>query len=177
MGAVIVLALACVAIAVGVGVVRSAGAHTVPAPTSVAVEIAAAEVYVHVSGAVNSPGLYVLRADARVVDAVAAAGGLADGADLNAVNLARAVADGEQVVVPREGEQSTVSGVDAQGRVNINTADAATLDTLPGVGPAIAARILAWREEHGSFGSVDDLQAVSGIGPSLIEQLRDLATV
>ena len=212
-GAVIVLALGGLAVAVVVGVVRGSVATQSLTPAPVTVASASASLYVHVSGAVHAPGLYVLHPDARVVDAVAAAGGLADDADaadvralhraLHAafgkqlalpplalalfaddadaagVNLARPVSDGEQLVVPRVGEAAPVgpAGVAADGRVNLNTADQAALDTLPGVGPAIAGRIIEWRDANGRFASVDDLLSVSGIGPKMLESLRDLVTV
>lgn len=146
------------------------------------------EIYVHVSGAVRSPGLYLLAADARVVDVVSAAGGLADDAAAEGVNLARALADGEQVVVPTAEElaQGEVPGPATDGGgaaagagsvVDVNTADEATLETLPGIGPALAGRIVEWREENGAFGSVDDLLAVSGIGEKVLANLRDQVRV
>ncbi len=178
-GAVVILALGALAIAVIVGIVRGAGSAQSLAPAPVTVATASTSLYVHVSGAVNAPGLYVLHADARVVDAVAAAGGLAEDAEAAGVNLARPVTDGEQVIVPRVGEAPAAgpAGVTADGRVNLNTADEGALDTLPGVGPAIAGRIIEWREANGRFASVDDLLSVSGIGPKMLESLRDLVTV
>ena len=153
-----------------VGIVRSAGSAQTVAPAPVTVATASVSLYVHVSGAVNAPGLYVLHPDARVVDAVTAAGGFAEDAEASGVNLARPVSDGEQLIVPRV-------GVSSDGRVNLNTADEAALDTLPGVGPAIAGRIIEWREANGRFASVDDLLSVSGIGPKMLESIRDLVTV
>ena len=100
-GAVVILALGGLAIAVIVGIVRGAGSAQSLAPAPVTVATASTSLYVHVSGAVNAPGLYVLHADARVVDAVAAAGGLAEDAEAAGVNLARPVSDGEQVIVPQ----------------------------------------------------------------------------
>ncbi len=135
-------------------------------------------IYVHILGAVVRPGLYELRDGDRVVDAVAAAGGLADGADQAQVNLARFLSDGEQISVPLVGE--TPPGAAAgtsNGKVNINTADATTLETLPRVGPAMAARIIAWREANGRFTSVDDLRSVSGIGDRTFDALKDLITI
>lgn len=178
-GAVVVLALAALAIAVIVGIVRGAGSAQSVTPVPVTVATASASLYVHVSGAVRVPGLYVLHPDARVVDAVAAAGGFADDAEVAGVNLARPVSDGEQLVVPRVGEAPPTgpAGVASDGRVNLNTADEAALDTLPGVGPAIAGRIIEWRESNGRFASVEDLLSVSGIGPKMLESIRDLVTV
>jgi competence protein ComEA len=148
---------------------------------------------VHITGAVRHPGVYELESGSRVADAVDAAGGLLADAVQDAVNLARPVNDGEQIVVPDEdavesgaapvGSTSgpagtaSVSGGTAAGPVNINTADVAQLDTLPGVGPSTAEKILSDREANGPFQSVDDLGRVSGIGPKRLEQLRDLVTV
>lgn len=145
-------------------------------------------VVLHVLGAVADPGIVELPLGSRVVDAIAAAGGPTDDADLAAVNLARVVADGEQLRLPGVGEVppagagsggagSGSSAVATNGRININTADAAGLEQLPGVGPAIAARIIAWREQNGPFRSVDELTAVSGIGQKTLDGLRDQATV
>lgn len=135
-------------------------------------------VIVHVSGAVRTPGLAHLVDGDRVADAVAAAGGPLPGADLSAVNLARPVVDGEQVHVPVVGEQpasgSAGGAVLGDGRVDVNRATAAELETLPGVGPVLAQRIVAHREEHGPFASPDDLRDVSGIGERTLETLADL---
>lgn len=144
-------------------------------------------VVLHVVGAVVDPGIVELPLGSRVVDAIAAAGGPTDAADLAGVNLARTLVDGEQLRVPQVGELPPAgsggaggagsTGVGADGRVNINTADVAALETLPGVGPAIASRIVAWREENGPFRSVDELGAVSGIGEKTLDGMRDQATV
>ena len=155
---------------------------------------------IHVVGAVRSPGVVTVAPGARVEDAVKAAGGL-KGADASGINLARPLADGEQVIVPRPGETPPVpsppaapaggqpasggagntsgtSGASAASAlVNLNTADAAALDTLPGVGPVLAQRILDWRTEHGRFSSVDELGEVSGIGDKALERLRSKVTV
>jgi len=147
-----------------------------------------AELFVHVSGAVEDPGLYALTEGARVMDAVAAAGGLAADGAAEGVNLARPVTDGEQIVVPTE-EQVEDGGTagaagggytgtgGAGGVVNLNSADAAQLETLPGIGPALAGRIVAWRDENGGFSSVDDLLAVSGISEKVLAGLRDAVAV
>jgi competence protein ComEA len=181
--------LLALTVTVAVGIVRGASAPvesvTVGAESTTAP--VAASVFVHVSGAVAAPGLYVLDEGARVVDAVAAAGGFADGADEQAVNLARPISDGEQLHVPAAGEVPA-SGTDAaaapgaagaagDGRVNLNTADIAQLDTLPRIGPAMAQRIIEWRDANGRFTSVEDLLAVPGIGDKMLETLRDLVTV
>ncbi len=177
-----VLVLVVLAATVGIGILRSALA---PVDTvSLDEPVAAAsrppeDVYVHVSGAVEAPGLYVVAEGSRVADAIAAAGGFTDAADENALNLARLVSDGEQIVALAEGEAppATETGISGDGRVNLNTADVTELDTLPRVGPAIAQRIIDWRETNGRLTSVDDLLAVPGIGDKMLESLRDLVTV
>lgn len=134
---------------------------------------APAEVVVHVVGQVRRPGVVRLPSGSRVTDALDAAGGATADADLAAVNLARLLADGEQVVVPgpHAGEESGTDELD------LNSADAAALDALPGIGPVLAARIVAWRTEHGRFSSVDELAEVSGIGPALLDGVRGLVRV
>jgi len=149
----------------------------------------AARLVLHVHGAVIEPGLVELPAGARVVDAIAAARGPTDDAELGAVNLARLVADGEQLYVPRVGEVpppgagGVAGGVAGAGPgaagtlVNLNTADAIALESLPGIGPALASRIIAWREQNGGFRAVDELLAVSGIGEKTLAGFRDQVTV
>lgn len=132
-------------------------------------------ILVHVLGAVEDPGLYELAAGARVVDALAAAGGFSAEADRAGINLARVLVDAEQVVVPAVGAAGAPAVDD--GLVNLNTADATELETLPRVGPALADRIIAWREANGGFRSVEDLLAVTGIGEKTFEGLRALVTV
>jgi competence protein ComEA len=134
-----------------------------------------APIFVHVLGQVARPGLYELREGDRVVDAIAAAGGTTDAADPAGINLARLLSDGEQLAVPAVGEAvASTPGTAADGRVDLNTADVATLDTLPRIGPAMAQRIVDWREANGPITSVDDLLAVSGIGSKTVEALRPL---
>ena len=142
--------------------------------------IASAPLVVHVLGAVVVPGLYELPVGSRVVDAIAVAGGFAADADRGGVSLARLLVDAEQVQVPVIGAPDAASGGGAAtvgGLVNLNTADSATLQTLPRVGPAFADRIIAWREANGGFRSVDDLLSVSGIGDKTFEGLAALVTV
>lgn len=138
-------------------------------------------VVVDVVGAVRRPGLYRLAQGSRIADAVARAGGATRRADLAQVNLAAPLADGEQVVVPRRGGvpgAASSGGAAAPGApaapVQLSTATVEQLDTLPGVGPVTAQKILDYREKHGAFSSVDALDAVPGIGPKRLEQLRDL---
>jgi competence protein ComEA len=138
-------------------------------------------VVVDVVGAVRRPGLYRLAQGSRIADAVARAGGATRKADLAQVNLAAPLADGEQVVVPRRGGvpgAASSGGAAAPGApaapVQLSTATLEQLDTLPGVGPVTAQKILDYREKHGAFSSVDALDAVPGIGPKRLEQLREL---
>lgn len=179
-GAAVAAVVIALAATVGFGVLRTAGQSGAEPIGAASASVRAAPVYVHVSGAVTEPGLYVLHADARVVDAVAAAGGLTPDAVVDAVNLARAVSDGEQLVVPStEGATpgSSVAAAPVDDRIDLNAASAADLEKLPRIGPALAERILTWRDENGRFTNVDDLSMVSGIGPKLLETLRPLVRV
>ncbi len=145
------------------------------------------EVVVAVAGKVRRPGLVRLPAGARVADALHAAGGARAGADPALLNLARKVVDGELILVgvtpppgaPAAGPAAGPAGAASApgGPVNLNTATLADLDTLPGVGPVLAQRILDHREQHGGFAAVGDLRKVDGIGSSRYEQLKDLVTV
>jgi competence protein ComEA len=150
----------------------------VPAPIVPSTSAAAQAVVVNVVGAVRRPGLYRLSDGARVADAVARAGGATRKAQLELVNLAARVSDGEQIVVPRRGAVAasggTGPGAVPAGPVHLNSATLEQLDALPGIGPVTAQKILDFREEHGAFGSVDELDAIPGIGPARLEQLRDL---
>ena len=157
-------------------------------------DAAAALVIVHVVGQVAKPGVYRLRAGVRVGDAVTAAGGATRAADLAAVNLARVLVDGEQIVVPKPGEvvaapggagsggagaagSSGSAGSAGGGKVALNSADLTALETLPGVGPVLAQRILDWRTEHGRFTTIDELGEVSGIGEKVLAQLTPKVTL
>lgn len=172
------MALVVLSGAVGLGLLRghAAPAESIPLSTDSPTVESSGELYVHVLGAVESPGLYALAPDARLVDAVGAAGGTRDDADLAAVNLARVLTDGEQIVVPVLGSAEVTPGGAApadDGLIDLNTADQAALETLPRIGPALAQRILDWREENGRFRSVDDLLGVPGIGEKLLAGIRD----
>ena len=142
--------------------------------------------YVHVLGEVAAPGLYIVEPEARLVDALAAAGGTLESADLQAVDPARPLTGGEQRVGPKDGAEPAPGspgapggggGAGADGTVNLNTADQAALETLPRIGPALAQRIIDWRDENGRFRSVDDLLAVPGIGEKLLAGVREKVTV
>ncbi|MFC9918893.1 helix-hairpin-helix domain-containing protein [Agromyces binzhouensis] len=162
-----------------------AGARADGDPPATGATGAMPTILVHVLGAVAEPGIVELRAGARVVDAIGAAGGLVGDADPGGVNLARVLVDGEQFVVPREGEVpppaagsadgSTLAG--SGGRVSINGADAAALDTLPRIGPALAQRIIDWRESNGPFTDVSQLMEVAGIGDAVYSGLVDLVSL
>jgi competence protein ComEA len=151
-----------------------------PAPRPAA---AAALVVVDVEGAVRRPGLVRLRSGARVAEAVSRAGGFARRADRAGVNLAAPLADGQQVVVPRAGAPpgggasaaGSGSGGPAPGApISLSTATAEQLDTLPGIGPVTAQKIVAFREKHGPFHSVEGLDAIPGIGPARLAELQGL---
>jgi competence protein ComEA len=142
-----------------------------------------AHVVVDVVGAVRRPGLYRLGQGSRIADAVARAGGATAKADLAQVNLAAPVADGEQVVVPKRGLAAATpaagggsagAGATPTAPVQLSTATLEQLDSLPGIGPVTAQKILDYRTKHGAFSSVDELDAVPGIGPARLDQLRDL---
>jgi competence protein ComEA len=146
-----------------------------------------AELAVHVAGAVNSPGLYHVPEGSRVADALDKAGGPRTDALLDNLNLAAKIKDGEKVLVPRQGETTpvaqAVSGdspdvtTSSNTGININIAGLDELDKLPGVGPALARRIIEYRQKNGQFSSVDELDNVEGIGPSKLESLKDLVTI
>jgi len=140
---------------------------------------------VHVVGAVRRPGVYTLREGSRVADAVRRAGGVAQGADTVAVNLAAKLIDGQQVALPRlastgahvprptvAGQPTAAAPVPAAAPVSLGSATLEQLDTLDGVGPATAKKILAWRDTHGGVSSVDELGEIPGIGPKKLESLR-----
>jgi competence protein ComEA len=135
-------------------------------------------VVVDVVGAVRRPGLYRLPQHARIADALTRAGGSTAKADLAQVNLAAPLADGEQIVIPLRGAAAPTGSATAASSstapVQLSTATLEQLDSLPGVGPMTAQKILDYRQEHGAFHSVDELDAVPGIGPKRLDQLRDL---
>lgn len=150
-------------------------------------ETTGAQAIVHVAGEVYEPGIVELADDARVIDAIEAAGGPTDQAQLEALNLAAVVNDGEYVLVPDrdaaanpdESSQVNPAGPASPedgGTVNVNTADASALETLPGIGPATAADIIAHRDQHGPFADLASLEEVSGIGPATRERLDGLVS-
>jgi competence protein ComEA len=171
----------------------SASGSTVPGSSAAPSSLPPVTVTVHVAGQVNGPGVYAVPAAARVTDAIVAAGGPSAEADVEQLNLAARVADGERIYVPRKGETlpaaspsgptSASGGAKAggtgaaNGPVDLNTATAEQLDALPGVGPATSAAILTYRSSHGRFRSVTELLEVPGIGPAKLEALRPLVKV
>lgn len=186
---------------VAVGVVPDAAAGAIPGPTPAAgegpapkPEPAAALIWVHVCGAVSSPGVYSLPPGSRAWDAVRAAGGLRAGAAADGVNLAAALSDGQQLRIPTKAELETAAaawtGGSAAGAggaaglppsraapLDLNLAGEEALQRLPGIGPVLAARIVAYRQAQGRFATVDDLLSVSGIGPRKLDEFRHLVTV
>lgn len=179
LGATAVRALAVVAVVVaaGAGFVawRSRPVVDPVAPPSVAQPSPTPDVIVvAVMGRVERPGLVEVPAGARVADAIAAAGGVLPDTDLSTLNLARKLVDGELITV---GLPEATGGAATGGRVNLNTATAAELEELPGVGPVLAQRIIAYREKNGGFRSVEELKEVPGIGEATFAELEPRVTV
>ena len=178
----IVLVVTTVALLAGgvVLIVRSSGGGgmEIVLPTPEAQPAApAAEIKVYVTGAVASPGVYAVEAGSRLEQVVAAAGGLTGDADPEAVNLAVRVEDEQHWHVPRAGESArppTSGAPTASSKIDLNSATARELETLPGIGAVRAQSIIDYRQANGPFSSVDDLIAVSGIGPATVESVRDL---
>ncbi len=160
---------------------------TAASPRGTPIELAPpptpAPLIVHISGAVKKPGVYSLPRESRVQDAVALAGGLLEQADAEIINLAARLSDGDKIHIPAQGEDltrfmaanpalnSAESGTSAP--INLNTATLNQLDALPGIGPAKAADILAYRQQNGPFQSIEDLLKVPGIGATILEGIRD----
>ena len=128
---------------------------------------------VYVSGAVNRPGVVQMNSDARAIDAVKACGGLLPSADADKVNMAQVLKDGAQIIVPEKTAVPAGTLLQAEGRISINTADEKALDSLPGIGPAMARRILDYRQTNGSFQSIEELKKVKGKGELVDYTYRD----
>lgn len=170
----IVVVLALV-VAIGAGAwygSRDAIPAVVDATAGVSYPTVPETIVVHVSGAVHRPGLVSVPSSARIADVIEAAGGAGSGADLGGLNLAAPVRDGEQVVVPRQGEATPIGGDTSRG-INLNRSTAAELEELPGVGPVLAGRIVDFREANGPFTAIEDLLDVGGIGEAKLDGMRD----
>lgn len=141
-------------------------------PVPVVEEVLPDKAFIYVTGAVHRPGLYALAGEQTVGEAVETAGGMAAYADTAAVNLAERAADGMHVHIPYDWNGVPPAPID-EGKVSLNQADAEKLMTLPGIGPAMADNIIAYRREHGAFTSIDELQKVKGIGPAKFQKLKD----
>jgi competence protein ComEA len=180
---ILVTLLTAIVIGIGVLIARQWGEEgfieiVLPSPT------AQPDLVVYISGEVLRPGLYTLPPGARIADLVEMAGGLSPEADGARINLAARVQDGQQIDVPLLGEAAAaptavppVPGSAVLSRINVNLATAQELEQLPGIGPARAQAIIAYREQHGPFASVEELLKVDGIGPTTLERIRDLVTV
>jgi competence protein ComEA len=171
------IAALAVTLSLGAWIWTSAGAEEPPLPTvpTIASASVVTPVVVHVAGAVRHPGVYRLPAGSRVVDAIEAAGGATALAVLSGVNLAAEVIDAAQVVVPTLGHHP--SALPDDGLVAVNQASASDLESLPGVGPVLAGRIVSHRDENGPFETPEDLLDVSGIGEAILARLRPLIRV
>ena len=155
-----------------------------PAPAPVPANKSIPDLKVQVSGEVMFPGVYTMNADDRVIDAIAAAGGGGPNADLSGLNLSKRVQDEARYHVPAIGEATSVAPVgvakaakDSSGLIDLNTASAHELETLPGIGRSLAGAIVAYREDNGLFSSVDDVDNVPGIGPKTLDAIRPMVTV
>ncbi|MDD6310625.1 MAG: helix-hairpin-helix domain-containing protein [Firmicutes bacterium] len=142
----------------------------------------AGEIYVDIGGAVNNPMLARLPAGSRVENAIEAAGGITDNADMTSINRAEFVEDGQKIFIPElmtddEGNVVSTSAEEFSGKVNINSADSSQLETLTGVGPSTAQKIIDYRNQNGRFSKIEDLKNVSGIGDKTFEKLKDDITI
>jgi competence protein ComEA len=167
--------IAAIVLSLSVLIVLRGNTQITAAPEIIPITIAEPEIFVDVTGAVNSPGVYTLTGRSRVIDAIKAAGDSAPGADLSTINLARMLNDGEQIYVDSTVVNSSgqrVSKKVSSGPININRATLRQLDALDGIGPVIAGRIIEYRKKNGSFLTIDDLQKVSGIGAAKFAQIK-----
>ena len=192
-GGIVLALLAALALLVAAVLLLTRGDDTAPvvimAPEATAAPARAeTDIRVQVSGAVMAPGVYAMTESDRVMDAISAAGGVHPDAELSGINLARRVQDEAHYRVPFTGESDpapTTTGeeIPLQGSaspaplVDLNSATSRELETLPGIGPAMAGRIIAHREANGPFASIDDVENVPGIGPKTLESIRAMVTV
>ena len=169
------LAMSAVVVVLSIFIVIRGNTDEITPPPVVVEQVQAPQIFVDVTGAVNTPGVYTLTASSRVIDAIKAAGGSAPEADLSTINLARVLADGEQIYVDAAVTNSKgvrVSTIKRSGPININRATVGDFDSLDGIGPVIANRIVSYRKTHGPFITVEDLQKVSGIGAAKFAQIK-----
>ena len=169
------LAMSAIVVVISVLIVIRGNTDEITPPPVIVEQVQAPQIFVDVTGAVNTPGVYTLTASSRVIDAIKAAGGSAPGADLSTINLARVLADGEQIYVDAAVTNSKgvrVSSPKRSGPININRATVSDFDSLDGIGPVIASRIVDYRKTHGPFITVEDLQKVSGIGAAKFAQIK-----
>jgi competence protein ComEA len=173
------LSISALVITLSIFLVMRGATEEIPlAPEGLAVTEAVAQVTVDVAGAVKTPGVYTLPANSRVMDAIKAAGDKLKGADLSDINLARVVKDGEQIYIYPPGKAGSVARISPQraksaGPIALNRANAKELESLDGIGPVLAARIVAYRNQNGPFLTVDDLMKVSGIGSIKFAQFKE----
>lgn len=179
----VVLAFAALAIASGAGFLAGRAIRPRPVEVSIPPATASVPVTAYVAGEVVAPGVYALPSGSRIHEFVAAAGGLSPVADAVSINMAGKVVDGQRIVVPALSHAATSSPgargpiqLSTPGPVNLNAASLQDLAALPRIGPVTAAAIVRWREEHGGFGSVDDLLEVRGIGQATLDALRPYLT-
>jgi len=169
------LAVSAVVVVLSLFIVEKGNTGEITPPPVVVEQVQSPQIFVDVTGAVNTPGVYTLTASSRVIDAIKAAGGSAAGADLSTINLARVLADGEQIYVDAAITNSKgvrVSTPKRSGPININRATVGDFDSLDGIGPVIANRIVTYRKTHGPFITIEDLQKVSGIGAAKFSQIK-----
>jgi len=169
------LTISAVVVVISVFIVIRGNMDEVIAPPVVVEQVQAPQIFVDVTGAVNAPGVYTLTASSRVIDAIKAAGGSAAGADLSTINLARVLADGEQIYVDAAVTNTKgvrISATKRSGPISINRATVSDFDSLDGIGPVIARRIVEYRKTHGPFMTIEDLQKVSGIGEAKFAQIK-----
>lgn len=140
-------------------------------------DVQSPKIYVHVAGSVKSPGIYQLDSGTRVFDAVLAAGGFTSKANQSSVNMARALNDGEQLLVASTSSEAVFGGAMASALISLNQATSSQLEELPGVGPALAGRMVDWRTANGGFKSKEDLLNITGIGDKLFASVKDLVTL
>lgn len=134
-------------------------------------------IMVHITGAVNHPGVVTLNQDARLVEAIEAVGGLTESADVNTLNLARKIKDEEKIYIPMVGEVTESTAADETKKININTASLEELKSLPGVGDVIAQGIIDYREKNGGFKQLEELKDVTRIGDKIYEGLTDSISI